>query len=440
MTRFRRYLQNTLSISPEESSAVLLSGLLFYLLMTGYYILRPLREEMGLAGGVRDLPKLFLVTLSVMVLATPLFGWLVRRHRPEVFIPLVYRFFAVNILAFYAALQLADGQTLITLGRVFYVWVSVFNLFVMSLFWAFMAGGFGFARSRRVFGIVAIGGTLGAILGSGLASVLVRPLGRHNLLLVSVLFLEAAVRIVRTVSRRFAALDGYSLDAGTGLSESGPGAGAFGGIRLTFGSTYLFGISMYLFLYSLSSTFLYFEQAAIVAAHVTGREARAAIFAGVDFWTNVLTLGGQLFLTGRLLRRLGTGRVLAILPAVTALGFLILGARPTLAVLVLFKVIRSASNYALAKPARETLFTVVDRNIRYKAKSFIDTFVYRGGDALGASAFGLLTAAGLGLAPIAFGAVPLGIVWAGVGVYLGRRQRGLVQPPEKGPAAPTPDH
>ena len=425
----RLILQTALGVRPEERSAVLLSSFLFTLLMSGYYILRPLREEMGLAGGVDNLPRLFLVTMGAMVLAAPLFGYLVRRFPRDVCVPVAYRFFALNILVFYLCLSLAGDSALVTMGRVFYVWVSVFNLFVVSLFWAFMAGGFGYGRSGRLFGIVAVGGTLGGIVGSGLTTLLVDLVGRHNLLLISLLFLEGAARLVPILARRFAAMGpplAENPDA-SATADAAAGGGILGGIRLAFGSTYLAAVSAYLFLYSLTSTFLYFAQADIVAANVATREARTAIFAAMDFWTNLLTLGGQLLLTGRLLRRLGTGPVLALLPLVTAVGFLVLGASPTLAVLVVFRVVRSASNYALAKPARETLFTVVDRNVRYKAKSFIDTFVYRAGDALGAGVSGWLAAAGLGLTPVAAAAVPVAGVWAAVSFYLGRRQRGLAR-------------
>jgi AAA family ATP:ADP antiporter len=178
-----------------------------------------------------------------------------------------------------------------------------------------------------------------------------------------------------------------------------------------------------LFLYSLSSTFVYFEQANIIDAALSDRAARAALFARIDAWVNGLTLVTQLLWTGRIIKRLGVALVLAMLPLVSAIGFVVLAGAPILPVLVVFQIVRRATNYALVKPARETLFTVVSRDARYKAKNFIDTFVYRGGDALGAWGFSLLQRLGLGLSQLALAAVPLALVWAVVGFFLGRRQR-----------------
>jgi len=431
MTHIRQFLQKSLGVQEEETTLVLLSALLFYIVMSSYYILRPLREEMGIHGGVRQLPKLFLATLAVMALITPLFGSLVRRFPREKFIPIVYRFFAGNLIVFFVVLGRIEGESLVLAGRIFYVWISVFNLFALSLFWAFMADGFGYQRGRRLFGIIAIGGTLGAITGSGLTANLVDVIGRNNLLLFSILLLEVAVQTIKSLSGRFRLAD-FHAENGPGRPVAKvSGQGVLAGFSLTMSSPYLLAISAYLFLYSLGSTFLYFEQANIIDAYVLTCEARTAIFGRIDLWTNILTLCGQLLVTGRLMPRLGTGKVLALLPVAVAVGFALLGLAnlgyaSALTVLVIFQVVRRAMNYALVKPARETLFTLVDRNVRYKAKSFIDTFVYRGGDALGAGLFSALTAAGLGLAGVAFTAVPMALVWGAVGLYLGRRQQQLV--------------
>lgn len=430
-------LAKVLKLHPEERQAALWSGFLFYLLLTGYYILRPLREEMGLAGGVYNLPYLYLGTLSVMALATPAFGQLVRRQRRDTFLPLVYRFVAASLAVFYLVFRSAGDEMLLPAGRAFYVWVSVLNMFLVSLFWAFMSDGFGYERSRRLFGFIAVGGTLGAILGSALTSLLVDAIGPANLLLLSIVCLEIAARVIRPLSRRFRQA-AFRRNEGPPVAVSrAPGEGALAGISLTASSPYLLGVSAYLFLYSLSSTFLYFEQAHIIAALDLSREAKASIFARIDLWTNVLTLIGQLFLTGRLLGKLGTGLVLALLPLATAMGFAALGTAPILPVLVVFQVARRAGNYALARPARETLFTTVDDNVRYKAKSFIDTFVYRGGDALGAGGFNLLTRLGLGLSGIAWLAVPAALVWGVCGLFLGRRQRRQLRTIQRGASQTT---
>jgi len=423
-------LKRAAGIRDGETRAVLLSCLYFFFVLSAYYILRPLREEMGLAGGVRNLPWLFLCTLGVMFLATPLFGALVNRYPRRIFLPATYWFFTINLLVFFVMLRsLSDGSDIL-LGRIFYVWISVFNMFAVSLFWAFMADGFGFDRSKRLFGLIAIGGTLGAVVGARITAELVGMIGRPNLILVSMALLIAAILCVRSLKFAFANLapepadnSGDATAGGAAIGESGMNGGILNGIRLTLRSPYLLGISAFLFLYSLSSTFLYFEQANIVAGAVADRAARAALFARIDFWVNLITLITQIAFTGRIIRRFGVSAALAALPVLTAVGFLALGLAPALTVLIIFQVSRRAANYALVRPARETLFTILPLEEKYKAKSFIDTFVYRGGDALGASAFDLLTKAGLGLAGIAFTAVPIAVAWGAVGLWLGIAQR-----------------
>lgn len=437
MDRLRRRLLKTFDLQAGEAAPALQSALLFYLLLSSYYVLRPLREEMGLAAGVENLPRMYMGTLAGTVVLVPAFGWLVRRYRREVFLPLVYRFFAVNLIAFQLAWRLCDTEQIVVLGRVFYVWLSVYNMLAVSLFWSFMADGFGYGRSRRLFGLVAIGGTAGAILGSGLTAALVDRIGHGWLMVISAALLELGVRVLGRLARRFDA-SGFRADDPPATAVAGRGRGIFAGVTLTFTSPYLLAVAGYLFLYSLTSTFLYFQQAHIVDAQALTREGKAALFARIDLWTNLLTLSCQLLLTGRLLKRLGTGRVLALMPAGTAIGFAALAAAPGLATLVIFQVARRAANYALARPARETLFTTVSHDVRYKAKSFIDTFVYRGGDLLGAGTVEALGVAGLGLGPLALIAAPCAGVWTWLALYLGRRQQaGAAVGLRAGPDAPA---
>ncbi len=426
MSRFRSFLQRAFDVRPGETAVALEAALLFYLILSAYYVLRPLREEMGLAAGVENLPQMYLATLAGTVAVTPCIGWLVRRYRREVFLPVVYRSFAVTLLGFQLALRLGDSGQVLALGRVFYVWLSVFNMLAVSLFWSFMADGLGYGRSRRLFGLIAIGGTIGAILGSGTTALLVERIGRAWLMVLSAVLLELGVRLVGRLSRRFDAAGYRATEPPVPNVVRGDGRGVLAGLTLTFRSPYLLAVAGYLLLYSLTSTFLYFEQAHIVDAQALTRECKAALFARIDLWTNGLTLLAELLLTGRLLRRLGTGGVLALMPVGTAVGFVALAAAPSLTALVVFQVTRRAANYALSRPARETLFTTVGDDVRYKAKSFIDTFVYRGGDVMGAGTVAALGRAGLGLAPLAGIAVPAAVLWTWLGFYLGRRQRRAV--------------
>jgi AAA family ATP:ADP antiporter len=428
----RRLICQVTEIREEEVSATFLSFVYFFCILCGYYILRPLREEMGLAGGVRNLPWMFQATLLATFLITPLFGWCVGRFPRAVLIPIVYRVFAAQILIFWFALIGLPRGADIWIGRVFYVWLSVFNMFVVSVFWAFVADGIALDRSKRLFGFIAAGGSLGAFSGAFITANLVESWGRVHLLLLSVVFLELAVRVVRRLGAAFdllaSRMDPIEAERMVQRREAGrsawkgPWAGAFNGIGLTIRSPYLVGISGFLFLYSLTSTILYFQQAHIVEAAVVEREARAALFARIDVWVNLITLMTQLLLSGRIIGFLGVGGTLVTMPVLTLAGFVALWRAPVLGVLVVFQVLRRAANYALVRPARETLFTIVRREEKYRAKSFIDTFVYRGGDAIGSAAFDGLLRLGLGLSSVALLTVPVSVIWGGLGWYLGRQQ------------------
>jgi AAA family ATP:ADP antiporter len=431
-----RILQKIVNVRENETRATLLAFLYFFCLLAGYYTLRPLREEMGLAGGVRNLPWMFQATLVATLLMVPVFGWCAQKFPRRVLLPVVYRAAIAQLVVFWGLALTLGGNAEIWLGRVFYVWLSVFNMFVVSVFWAFLADGFVAGQSRRLFGLIAAGGSLGAIVGSWATAGLVDVVGRVHLMLFAVVFLELAVQCITKLHHEFERMRAADQDIDVAMvsrereaeraSWKGPFGGALNGVGLTLKSPYLLAISGFLFFYSLCSTFLYFEQANIVADAFESREARAAMFAKIDLWVNLLTLGTQIFLSGRIMRRIGIGATLVLLPVITAIGFAALGVAPTLVVLVVFQVLRRASNYALIRPARETLFIAVTREERFKAKNFIDTFVYRGGDSLGSLAFDGLTRLGLGMAGIAFVAVPIAGVWGLIGFWLGRKQSRMV--------------
>jgi AAA family ATP:ADP antiporter len=402
----------------EDVGPALVSALLFFLILCGYYILRPIREEMGLAGGVRNLPQLYLINLAVMLALAPVFGAVATRWSRRVFVPAVYLFFMTNMLAFFVLMRVMPDKGGIALGRVFYVWVSVYNMWAVSLFWAFMADGFGLQRSKRLFGVIAVGGSLGAVLGSFITTQLVSVIGVPYLILVSAVLMAAAAWLI-----------GY-LGQGLGWAAAGDDEGPAGarqrghfwsGFSELIRSPYLSAVAGYILLFTITSTFLYFQQAEIVSQAAIERAARTRIFGQMDLATNILTFGTQIFLTGRLIRGWGVGRVLMFLPVLTVLGFAALGAWPTLTVLVVFQVLRRASNYALSRPARETLYTIVSRDQKYKVKSFIDTFVYRGGDAIGSLGFKALGPV-FGVSGLAFATVPIALLWAFFGFYLGKKQ------------------
>jgi AAA family ATP:ADP antiporter len=413
-----RVLKGMVEVRDHEVAALLLSTLYVFLLFSGYFIIRPVRDEMGMAGGVDALAWLFSATLLAILAVHPAYAALVARLGRRRLIPLSYRFFALNLLLFFALLETIPAGSQLWVSRVFFVWTSVFNLFVVSVFWSFMADLFRAEQGRRLFGFIAVGATLGGIAGSAITSLLVGLFGTAPLLLVSAATLEAALVCVRALVRGSAAAQPAAEN------EQPIGGSALAGIRSVARSPYLLGICGYMLLYTVTSTFLYFQQAEIVPA-VLGddRAARTAYLARIDLAVNLATVTVQLTLAGRILRRIGVAAALALLPALSAAGFLGLAAASGLGVLAAFQVLRRTANYAIARPSREVLYTVLSREDKYKAKHLIDTFVYRAGDQVGAWFYAAVRGLGLAVSGLAVTAVPLSLLWAAIGLWLGRRQR-----------------
>ncbi|MCP3903784.1 MAG: MFS transporter [Planctomycetes bacterium] len=349
--------------------------------------------------------------------------------------PGVYVFFAVNLAAFFVLFRAQGGDDTWT-ARTFYVWASVFNLFVLSVFWSLMADLFTLDQAKRLFGIIGVGGTAGAIVGAATAWNLAEVIGEVNLMIISVALLFGAAGCGLRLTRMRRAASDVTSDATPGPSS--PDAptrssaftgfvpvlrSAFAGLVHVLCSPYLLGVSLFLLFLTLGSTIVYFVQAELVEEMFASRDERTRVFALIDLLTNVLTVLIQLFLTGRIIRLIGVGPTLALLPAVTVLGFLALAAAPVLVTLVVFHVARRASNYALSKPARESLFIVLSREDKYKAKNFVDTFVYRGGDVVGVGFKYVTEAAGLGVAGVSVLCAPLMLAWIGLSLVLGRAQR-----------------
>lgn len=413
-----KVLGKLVRVERGEMPALLWSCAYFFFLLASYYVIRPLRDEMGVSGGGEHLNLLFLGTLAGTLAANPIFGALVARYPRRVFVPIVYRFLIVNLLAFFALLTWLEGEARLAVARAFFVWASVFNLFAVSVFWGVMADLFRSEQGKRLFGFIGAGGTAGGIAGAALTAGLAEAIGPARVLLVSALLLEAATRSVK----RLAKLAGADAPAGAVAREGKPpGEGALTGLRLVFTSPYLLAICLFLFFHSVSATFLYFEQARIVRESFRDAGARTAFFARVDLYVNVLTALAQCFLTGRIVLALGVGATLCALPLVVQGGFFWLGLAPVASVVMAFQVIRRAVEYGVVKPAREVLFTVVSRQEKYTSKSFIDTFVHRCGDAVGAGADVLLSRLGVGQAALAAALLPLTSAWVANSLWLGRR-------------------
>ncbi len=390
-------LSRLVHVHNNEVAAVLLSFLYFFFLMAGYYVLRSLRDAMGITGGVKNLPWLFMGTLSVVTLCNPLYAALVSRYPRRKFIPFVYRFSQLNLLVFYLLFQFVPHGNLdvVWIARSFFVWTSVFNLFAVTVFWSLMADLFSSEQGKRLFGFIGLGGTLGAACGAWLNTQLAEYLGVETLLLVSLLLLELAVQSIRQLVRvadRGPASPTQPLSSTRSESDRPIAAGgAFEALVRVLYSPYLLGICICMFAYTISTTFLYFEQGRIVEAALKSNEARTVYLARIDLYINLITIVLQLLLTARIIRAIGVGASMAAVPVATLVGFIALIRQPTTAVLFWFQVVKNAANYGLARPAREVLYTVVRPEEKYKSKSVIDTFVFRAGDAIGAGVFKLLT-------------------------------------------------
>ena len=352
----------------------------FFCLLAGYYILRPVRDTMGVAIGSRDLPTLFTAMFVAMLVLVPLFGWLCARLPRARLLPLLYGFFALNLAAFYAALQ--SGVPFARIAPVFFVWVGVYNLFVVSVFWSFMADLWSSAQAERLYGAIAAGGSLG----------------------------------------RWAKAHPRPADPDP---EQPMGGSVLAGARTALASPYLLGVCAWLLCYTLLSTTLYFQQIEIVGREIAEAAERTRLFSTVDLVVNSLTLLTQVLLFPRLVAGLGVTWLLALMPLLSVAGFLVLGAAPMLAVLIVFGVARRAGEFAISKPVRETLFTVVPREDKYKAKNFIDTVIYRGGDTTAGWVFSGLRTLGLSLPAISFAMVPVAVAWTAVSLYLGRQHAKL---------------
>ncbi len=395
---------------------LLLAFAFFLALLAGYSILKPIRDEMAVVAGVRQLHWLFTATFVATLIAVPAFAAVASRFPRRRFVPWLYRLCGLSLLVFFALLL--GGAAPVHVARAFFVWVSVFNLFITSVFWAFLADVFTPAQGKRLFGFVAAGGTIGAMAGPLLAATLAPVIGPAWLLPLSALLFEGAARAAGHLAR-------WSRDAGTpherAKGEKVLGGSAFAGFSEVARSPYLLGIAGQTLLFAITSTVLYAQYLGLVEGAIADGARRTALFGYVEFGTNLLALGLQLTVSGRLLARFGIGFGLALQPVLTIAGFLALGVAPFLGPAVGLYGARRSAHYAIERPARETLFTTVDRASKYKAKSFIDTVVYRGGDAVSGWLNSGFLALGLGAGGAALAALPFACAGLLLALLLARR-------------------
>lgn len=409
-------------LMPSEFPALAWSFTYFFCLLCAYYVLRPVREEMGIQGGVKNLPYLFTATFVSMIVVVPLFGWASARWPRAKLLPIVYGFFMAHILGFYFLFKLGvnPAQT----AQLFFVWLSVFNVFVVSVFWSFMSDIFRNDQAKRLYGVIAAGGSLGAITGPTLTAMLVAHIGIANLLLVSCLFLSLALLCIVNLNRWALRAPHHRAAENRGDALGGD---LLAGIRLAFTSRYLLGVCGYIMLLSTLGTFLYLEQMRIISATIPSSVERTQLFASVDMGVNLLTLLVQFFVTAQLVLRFGVTFCLMLMPLVSLAAFGAVALVPTLAVIIGLGVIRRAMEYAVTRPSREVLFTVVSREERYKAKNVIDTVVNRGGDALSSWMNEAIKSLGATTAHISLVAMPIATLWTVLAYWLGRRQEQLAR-------------
>jgi AAA family ATP:ADP antiporter len=439
---FMRALQRVVAIKPGELRSIAWSWLYFFSLLASTFVLRPLRDSMGLNGGADKYPMLFTGTLVAMVVVSPPFALLVTKLPRKRFIPIVYRVSMGCLFAFWLWLELSPGSLKLAAAYTFFIWFSVFNLFVVSVFRGFMADIWRLDQAKRLFGFIGVGGTLGALAGSKAASLLAKPIGSVNLLFLSIVLLEVAVFSVRrlvVIHRIDATPPGQNATPPAVVSTSD----MWRGLKLIVSQSYLRWIATYTFFYGLIGTFLYYQQGKLVDLTIHDRDVRTEYFANIEFWVQLGTVLIQLLLTARLIRWFGITFALISQPAIAVLGWIALslamvygpwlGTRgftvgqlaPELAVLAGVQILLRISNFATAQPAREALYTVVEREVKYKSKSFVDTFIYRLGDCLGSWAFMGIEAIGASLTAIACLTIPIAGAWVFVGRTLGRKQREL---------------
>ncbi|VVP53264.1 hypothetical protein PS870_05459 [Pseudomonas fluorescens] len=409
-----------LDVQPGERTALMLGFAFHFCVLASYYLVRPLRDALGLEGGADKLQWLFTATFVVMLLMVPVFGALASRLPATRFVPLIYRVIAASMLVF--GVLIANRIAPVAVGRVFFVWISIYNLFIVSIFWSVLVDRFSSEQGRRLFGFIAAGGTLGTFIGPLLAATMATRLGPVALTVAAALLLEVAVRCYRALLSRTQSQSGSRL-----IEDRRMGGSMLAGITLITRSPYLLGLVLFMLLHTSAATLLYFEQGRIVAGSYADVASRTQFFAVVDLIVSALTLIFQLLLTAPLIRLVGVGGALVALPLATIVAFSAMALAPVPATVALAQGLRRAVEFAIVRPAREVLWTVVSREEKYKAKNVIETLVYRGGDAASGWLSVGLTALGAGFGLVALVIVPFAGLWGWLCLWLARHQEKQVE-------------
>lgn len=416
-------IKKLVNVKSGEIRALLWSFAYFFFLLSTYYMMLPLRDAMGIEGGTRDLPYLFVATFLVTLATAPFQAWVAARLPRAKFVPVIYLFLVANMAIFW--LLMSAGVSPVNVARAFFVWVTVFSVFTVSIFWSFMADLYSSSQSKRLFGFIGAGGSVGSIFGPQLTRHLVEPIGVANLLLVAGTLLVLAVVCANRLER--AAADARAADpdfkAASEERAKPVGGGMFEGFPLLFKSSYLGGIGTWVFLLSFAGTMLYFVQAEVVSAYTADTGQRTQIFATIATWVGILSLLVQLTATGRIIPAIGVGRAAALLPIVFVIGFAALALSPVLLVVAGFQAVQRATNFGIANLARESLWTVVSRGEKFKAKNIVDGTIFRGADVVNGWIFTFFSAVlALSVPVIAGISAVIAGGWAMLSLWLGREQ------------------
>jgi AAA family ATP:ADP antiporter len=412
-----RTIQSATKVEPQELQATVLSFFFVFLLMAAYFILRPVRDALSSDWTDEQLSWLWTSTFFISILAVTIYGAVISRLRLKIIVPGMYAFFALTFVGFYIAGRSLGDNDLV--NRAYYVWLSVFSLYHLSVFWTFMSGLYNKEQAKRLFAIIAMGASAGAIVGPVIPTFFADNIGALNLLLIAAVLLMLPIPIIFRLERlRISHLGNADLQ--TDMTQDKKLSGnPFSGFKTFVSNPYLLAIGLFILLYVVMNTFIYFELRKMMGDF--DRDVRTQIWGGIDLAVNSLALVTALFATGRLATRFGMPTTLALIPALLVGGWVVVALSPVLAVLIGLQVARRAGNYAVTRPGREMLFTAVDADTRFKAKPVIDIVVYRGGDVLTAWLYTALTATmGLGLAGVAAISALFAAIWAGAGIFLGR--------------------
>ena len=415
------FIERVFGPKRHEYAAVAWSFAYFFCVLSSYYIIRPVREEMAIGGGPNTIPLLFIGTFVTMMFATSIFGWVASRYSRRVFLPWVYLFFISNILIFGFVFSEArdSGADYVWLGRVFFVWLSVFNLFVVSVFWSFMADIYTREQGRRLFGLITSGGSIGALIGGLITSSLSTTIGFQNLLPLSAALLLFAIICIGRLKDWVHHEHEDDIEQ-TVESHKPLGGNPFAGITHLFSSKYFLAIALMSLVASLLGTALYMFRAELISEAIADADARIRFFSNMNNAANTLALIAQMFLVKQVVTRFGIGRSLFLFPLASIIGFAVLALEPTLMAVAILDVVRRGLGFGFAKPATDMLYSVVTPEEKYKTKNAIDTAIYRGGDVVGTWTIRLMSIIGLSIAGIAIAMVPFAVVSAIVALWLGR--------------------